>query len=180
MFMDQFTFEELSEAITTFSPVQVEFFIENCIVLLEKSNHKPGCSLEVVGETKAQISLQWSKGVVTTGYKEPKKIIEHAAEALSFMLARRFTEFMVVEEAPIGTGFDYWLGYDEAHSDYDPANFMQARLEVSGIASESRSNTLRSRLPIKKRQTDRSDGLNLPAYISVVEFSTPKAYFGQK
>ena len=75
---------------------------------------------------------------------------------------------------------DYWLGYDVNHEEYDEFNFIKARLEVSGILKETKINSLQSRINIKKNQTKKSDNTGLPAYVSIVEFSTPKAYFGKK
>ena len=54
------------------------------------------------------------------------------------------------------------------------------RLEVSGIMRETEGNTLATRFQQKAAQTDRSDATRLPAYVSVVEFSTPKAKFDIK
>jgi len=56
----------------------------------------------------------------------------------------------------------------------------KARLEVSGIMHETDGNTLATRFEQKSVQTDRSDATRLPAYVSVVEFSTPKAKFDIK
>jgi len=121
------------------------------------------------------------KGICIAGRDiTEKKIIEHAAEAIAFFLTPRVTEFSVIEEAIIGTGFDYWLGYDESHDSYDSKNFLQARLEVSGIKSESITNTIQKRVKEKKQQTIKSENLKLPAYVSVTEFASPKTYFGKK
>ena len=114
------------------------------------------------------------------GYQEPKKTTEHAAEAISFFLSHQLTEYKVVEEGLIGTGIDYWLGYDESHARYDPINFLQARLEISGIKAGNTSNSLERRVKEKQQQTVKSDATGLPAYVSVVEFSAPQAYFGKK
>ena len=54
---------------------------------------------------------------------------------------------------------------------------QKARLAVSGIML---GNTLATRFEQKSVQTDRSDATRLPAYVSVVEFSTPKAKFDIK
>ena len=56
----------------------------------------------------------------------------------------------------------------------------KARLEVSGIMHETDGNTLATRFEQKSVQTDRSDATRLSAYVSVVEFSTPKAKFDIK
>ncbi len=175
-----FTLEELKDTIEAISPVQCDFFKENCIVVLEKSSHASGCQLALQGDKTENIQLDWSSVVNTAGYQESKKIVEHGAEALSFFLAKNYTEYTVVEEAEIGTGFDYWLGYTAEHTKYNPKNFMLARLEISGIFKETPQNTLDKRVKEKKEQTNPTDSSMLPAYISVVEFSTPKAYFGKK
>jgi hypothetical protein len=178
--MNTLELEKLSQIVKLFSPTQCDFFSENCIVAFEISNHTAGCQLAVDGDKVESLTVSWSKQVNKSGYKEEKKIIEHAAEAIAFLLTPRMTEFSVVEEATIGTGFDYWLGYDESHASYNPKNFLQARLEISGIKSESATNTVHKRVREKKQQTNKSERLKLPAYVSVTEFASPKTYFGKK
>jgi hypothetical protein len=178
--MEVLTIENLKETITAISSTQCEFLSENCIVALENGGHQSGCPMAVYGDTEKAYGLQWSKPVNKSGYKESVKIVAHAAEAISFFLSTELTEFTVVEEALIGTGIDYWLGYDDTHSLYQSNNFMRARLEVSGIEKETVANSLEKRVKDKKRQTAPTDASNLPAYISVVEFSAPKAFFGKK
>ena len=55
-----------------------------------------------------------------------------------------------------------------------------ARLEISGILKESRTNTIEKRLKDKMKQTEQSDETCLPAYISIIEFGKPKALFIKK
>jgi hypothetical protein len=126
------------------------------------------------------ISVNWSRKVNKAGYKEEKKVIEHAAEAIAFLLTPKITPYTVIEEATIGTGFDYWLGYDEIDENYDARNFLQARLEISGIKIESTNNKISQRIKSKEKQTDRSISHRLPTYISVTEFASPKTYFGKR
>lgn len=178
--MTVFTIEELKETITLFSAKQADFWSENSIVALEHNRHSTGCILKVTGDQTEDIELQWSTAVVKNGYKEEKKFIEKSAEAISFFLARHYTDFNVIEEAVIGTGVDYWLGYDSTHELFDPGNFMTARLEISGINAETPTNTLESRVKVKKNQTAPTDGTALPAYVSIVEHSIPKAHFSKK
>jgi len=177
--------EDLKTTIDLFSSTQCDFLSENCIVALETKNHCTGCVLHVSGDVTLGFSLNWNKPVKINGYKEPKKYTEKGAEAISFFLTSHFTGFKVIEEAviktgPERTGIDYWLGYSEDHEDYDADNFMRARLEVSGILEETPSNTVKSRAAGKKRQVFPTDKTGLPAFISIVEFSSPKAYFGKK
>ncbi|WP_462221695.1 hypothetical protein [Ferruginibacter sp.] len=178
--MEVLTIEELKETISVFSSTQCDFLSENCIVALEKNNHISGCKLNVTGDNVRSFNLNWSNKINTAGYRESKKIIEHAAETISFFLCTKFTNYTVIEEAVIGTGIDYWLGYNELHQLYNPKNFLQARLEISGIEKETPTNSLEKRVKGKKQQSKASDYSKLPAYISVVEFSTPKAFFGKR
>ncbi|MDF2434140.1 MAG: hypothetical protein JWP44_3771 [Mucilaginibacter sp.] len=179
--MDIFIIEDLKFFADQFSPIHCDFLAENCIVALEKHGHASGCEVALVNEAQAeQFAVAWSKGVIEAGYKESTKITERAAEAVGFYLSRRNTSYHILEEAIIGTGIDYWLGYDENHVLYDERNFLKARLEISGIDEETPSNNLKRRIGEKKEQTAKSDDLGIPAYIAVIEFSTPKAYFGKK
>ncbi|MBI3139333.1 MAG: hypothetical protein HYZ15_12185 [Sphingobacteriales bacterium] len=172
--------EHLAKFVQKFSETQCDFLCENCIVALESNSHSTGCKIEVTGDSSKSFTLIWKKKVNKTGYKEQKKFIEHGAETIAFMLTPQLTEFSVIEEATIGTGFDYWLGYDESHENYNPKNFMQARLEISGINSETSINTVEKRVKEKKKQTNKTAHLKLPAYVSVTEFASPKTYFGKK
>lgn len=175
-----FTLEELEEAMSFFSPNQCRTLTENCIVALEHNSHKSGCVLDIIGETVEKISLNWSSVVIKNGYKETTKFTEKGAEALSFLLALKYTDYNFLEESVIGTGVDYWLGYDEEHEKFDEYNFLHARMEVSGILKETPTNNIKTRIKGKKAQTKPTDSTGLPAYISIIEFSTPKAYFGKK
>ncbi len=170
--------DDLRKLITTISSIHCEFLTENCITLLENNGHQSGCSLSVSGDTQTEFDLQWKKEINKNSYKEPAKVAEHAAEAISFFLSAKLTDYTIIEEALIGMGFDYWLGYDENHQFYNPDNFMKARLEISGIEKETKTNNLDRRIKEKKEQTRKSDYTMLPAYISIVEFSSPKAFFG--
>lgn len=172
--------ELLATQVQKFSESQCDFLCENCIVALEYNSHSTGCKMELIGDSIKSFTLIWKKQVNKAGYKEQKKFIEHGAETIAFMLTPQLTEFSVIEEATIGTGFDYWLGYDESHENYNPKNFMQARLEISGINSETTTNTVEKRVKEKKQQTNRTGHLRLPAFVSVTEFASPKTYFGKK
>jgi hypothetical protein len=178
--MVEFIIEELASVLDSFSAVQCHFLSENCIVALEDNSHVTGCMLKVVGDQTNDFRLLWSKNFARAGYVEKKKITEKAAEAISFFLSNELTGYSVIEEAVIGTGVDYWLGYESSHDLYDPKNFLKARLEISGIDRETVTNSLERRVKEKKKQTGPTDPTGLEAYISVVVFSAPRAYFGKK
>jgi hypothetical protein len=107
-------------------------------------------------------------------YADMQYTTEHGAVCLSVMLTTTLTPYTVIERSRKGTGFDYWLG------DKESVLFQKkARLEVSGILKGDDS-VLKGRHAIKVDQTSKSDNLHIPAYVSVVEFSKPKAMFTKR
>lgn len=176
----ELTVEDLKEALINFSIIQSQGLTENCIVALEDQNHKSGCILKLSGDFKEDLKVNWSSEIIKNGYKESKKFTEKGAEAISFFIAVKYTDYDILEEATIGTGIDYWLDYKSNHEDYDELNMFRARLEVSGILKETSKNTFHQRINIKKEQTKASDYTMLPAFVSIVEFSEPKVYFSKK
>ena len=90
------------------------------------------------------------------------------------ILIVELTEYTVVRRSRKGTGFDYWLGHQNAVAPFQDA----ARLEISGI-HRGDLRDVRARVTRKKQQTALSDG-KLPAYIVVVEFSRPLSYVVKK
>lgn len=176
----ELTLEDLKDALIHFSPGQSVFLTENCIVALESIPHLSNCELSITGMINQQAKINWSTTVKKNGYKEPKKFTEKGAEALSFLIAINNTEYDVVQESITGTGIDYWLGYKKDDENYDEFNFFSARLEISGILSETKTNSFEKRIKEKKEQTKASDSTGLPAYVSIVEFSNLKAYFDKK
>lgn len=176
------TLEELKDDLVCFSIVQSEFWKENSIVALESQNHITGCNLSLEGDQIMTIPVNWSSDFKRAGYTEKKKYTEKGAEALSFLLAMKLTDYDIVEESTIGTGIDYWLGFDESNGNYDDLNLYHARLEISGILKETKKNNIERRVKEKKNQADSGDKTytHLPAYISIIEFSNPKAHFSKK
>lgn len=99
---------------------------------------------------------------------------EQGAYGVALLIIRAVTDFTVIERSRKGTGFDYWLGYEE-----DELSFStKARLEVSGIRSGD-TQSVKKRVKRKLNQTNISDG-SLPALIVVVEFGTPLSQVKRK
>ena len=103
---------------------------------------------------------------------EGREQAEFGAYALAFLIVSEHSEYNVIEQAVIGTDFDFWLGHDSSHPHYDPHNFLKARLEVSGIL-KGENTLINRRLNRKIRQVSISDKLNIPAIIIICEFSKP-------
>ena len=48
-------------------------------------------------------------------------------------------------------------------------------MEVSGIGKETESNTINKRINVKLKQVKKLRDKNLPTYVVVIEFGSPKA-----
>lgn len=180
--MNVLDLNSLPTILPDWSENQTRYFVEGLSVGLEKQGNKDGSILKVYGDNEFDINLEWKECLaeVEKSWQEPKKIAEAGATAVAFFLSEKLTDFVPTCEAVIGTGVDYWLGYKESHANYDELNFMNARLEISGINKESKNNTVENRVKIKKNQVKKTDNTSLPVYISVSEFGTPKTYFAKK
>lgn len=180
--MDVLNLNSLVEILPEWSAKQCDYFTEGLSVGLEKQGNDSGVVLEVTGIRDLKLKVEWTKCTeeIHRSWKEPKKIAEMGATALAFFLTEKLTEFVPTEEALIGTGVDYWLGYKEHHENFDEDNFMNARLEISGINKEEGSNTVEARTKIKKKQVQKSDEMKIPVYISISELNSPKSIFIQK
>nr|GFC83897.1 hypothetical protein [Tanacetum cinerariifolium] len=113
-----------------------------CIVQLEELGHISGINFIVLGDIPTEFSLMWTVSPIKKGWKATAKLTENAAIAIAFLLVIELTEYTIIEEARVGTGIDYWLGYPESHELYDEDNFLNARLEVSGIRKMSSAKEL--------------------------------------
>ena len=149
-----------------------------CMVCLHKNNHDDGVILELIGDNQTLISLDWEDYFdeqIDRSWNDHDDAAEHGAICVSALLVKEYTDYTIMERARKGTGFDYWLGYEN-----NIPFQSSARLEISGIFKETNSNSLESRFKKKKKQTNQSDDTLLPAYISIVEFGKPKAIFSKK
>lgn len=92
------------------------------------------------------------------------------------MLAiQELTEFNVFEKSQLKTGIDYWLGTTNTLRQVLSFFSRQARLEVTGIEKETKSNNLKIRINAKMKQVEKSAYTGLPVYIVAVEFGTPQS-----
>ena len=146
------------------------------MVCMNYYSHLEETPLEMDGSIDAVV-LKWKNDcndVIIRTYADMQYTTEHGAVCLAVMLTTNFTPYTILERSRKGTGFDYWLG------DKDCALFQKkARLEVSGILKGD-DTALKNRYKAKVIQTGRSDVTGLPAYISIIEFSKPKAIFQPK
>ena len=94
---------------------------------------------------------------------------EHGAYGVAILVVKEITGKSIVERSAKGTGFDWWMGDEDADLPFQKTS----RLEVSGIL-EGGPNEISSRMKIKMKQVSPTDGLG-PAHVAVVEFGRPVA-----
>lgn len=150
--------------------------VENAVVAMHKAQHKSPLSMTLSGMNTQPCNIEWNTNVseqMLRTHADEEVNTERAAVCMSVLLTKELTGLTILQRSCKGTGFDYWL------SDNDTSYFPKAILEVSGIASETQGNTLSRRIEVKKQQIEKSKDLGLPGYISIIEFSTPKAYYNR-
>lgn len=144
---------------------------------MHRSGHNEDVLLLMEGQSQENIGIHWNDGYdeqKARTYADMQYATEHGAVCLSVMLTTSMTPYTIIERSRRGTGIDYWLG------EKDTMLFQRkARLEVSGILKGNDA-AIQRRYKSKIEQTSLSDKLQLPAYISIVEFSMPKALFIRK
>lgn len=152
-------------------------FLSECAVsCLVNQGHTTGVQMICGGEITQPEPLQWTTpftGQLERGTYDLQETTEHGAEGISVMFAIEHTPYTVVRRSRKKTGVDYWLGMKDDALFHDAA-----RLEVSGILSNK--GEIQTRKKQKLQQTKQSDATALPAYVSIVEFSSPAIEFVKK
>ena len=154
-----------------------EHLLEACLVCLFRHNHFSNLGFKVKGDQEIDFTLVWNSNFtheMDNSWKEQDDATERGAECLSILLVQELTKYTIIERSVKTTGFDYWLGESNG------ILFQKkARLEISGIfkGNESKVN---QRVKIKLEQVKQSNNLNIPAFVSVIEFSLPMGKFVSK
>ncbi|MBQ8065271.1 MAG: hypothetical protein IJ200_06410 [Prevotella sp.] len=176
--MDNLLLTDIKAGLPGITPVEGANLYENCVVELHRCGHSEQVILSLTGITTDTCKLIWEDAFneqLDRTYADEQSVTERSAVCISVLLALSLTNYTVIERSRRGTGIDYMLGDKD-----DPLFMPKARLEISGIKRETVKNTVTTRYQQKQEQTSISDHTQLPAYISIVEFSTPKAIFNIK
>lgn len=177
--LEELFINDFKDVCPEISAIQCANYAEGCAVALEEQGHQTPTELLVDGDFPRKYSLLWNKPLSKRGWRQPNDLAHFGALAIAFHLTTKLTEYQVVMQARIGKGgFDYYLGYKEGHPKYDPDNFMNARLEISGTNKGVKALTARVREKIE--QVKPSDSWNIPAYIAVTDFSKPITFIKKK
>jgi hypothetical protein len=167
----------LAEGLPAVTPAFGAALAEAGAICLQDQHHPQGVLIQIEGVFDTAFSLHWQEVTdqMRRCWNDEEYTTEQAAYGITFLLLLHLTEFTVIERSRKGSGFDYWLG---TRQDSELPFTNRVRLEVSGIRKGD-NNRIRSRARQKLDQTKRSDG-RLPAYIFVIEFSSPLAFVTQK
>ncbi len=152
------------------SPRVSDCYAEAAAVCLENQSQEKGVEINVIGDVEATLELSWEEvsQQARDSWNDLQEATEYGATCIAILLVQTLTDMRVTRRSPKRTGFDYWLG--DKNDDFPFQD--KARLEVSGILKGTTAQ-INQRVKEKIEQTKRSDVLDLPAYIVVVEFSTP-------
>lgn len=155
----------------------------SAMVCLNHHKHKDGVLLKIEPMQSESCTLHWSGAVTvemlkryagtssnSASYEPTTRTTDDAACAIALLFIREHTQFTAIEKAGIGTTVDYYLSSQENDSDLI-FNNAEARLEVSGILTETQTNTIRRRLKEKK---DRLLDEGIPTFIVITEFKKPQ------
>ncbi|OPY65906.1 MAG: hypothetical protein A4E63_02765 [Syntrophorhabdus sp. PtaU1.Bin050] len=175
--VEDLVLESLGSDIPTLNKVKASMLRETCIWCLTKCEHSNGVQIKCdIFTAPVTHTIKWEDDVDLDGllraYNDDDAV-PFGAEALALLLIRKHTPFTAIQRAAKPSGIDYWLGY-KSKNPYSLFSMKDARLEISGILVESGSNTIKSRIKQKLKQTEASDHV-FPVFISVIEFGNPKA-----
>lgn len=170
--------EEILAGMPGITPVEGADLLENCVTMLHRSRHISPTAMALTGLTSETTTLHWEDNFndqMDRTYADHSANTERAAVCVSVLLAKKLTDYTVILRSRRGTGIDYFLGNAD-----DTLFQPKARLEISDIEKEDGTNSTARRFREKATQAKLSDNGNLPAYISIIEFSHPKALFNDK
>ncbi len=145
------------------------FLAECASVCLANQGHKTETTMSIVGMRTDVVRIVRSSvsDVIVRTHGDLQHAQEHGAYAIGISLLLLNEGYNDVEQSAKTTGVDYYVG------DNDGLMFQhKARLEVSSLLNGSEIQ-VQKRVREKLRQTERSAGSKLPAYVAVVEYSRP-------
>ena len=157
---------------------------QTAMVCLDSQRHSSGvpCEMTSLNQPCKMLRIAWDGEVadqMRNTWYDRREATELGAAGVAILIILAFTDYTVLRrmDADENTGMDYWLSKSTAVGDITE-NFLQgdARLEVAGGRSES-TKTIENIVHNKLKRSIKSDDTGTPAYVVVVEFSSPVIYF---
>jgi hypothetical protein len=155
------------------------YMAECAAVCFDSQGHKSGVKLEYSDGHMTQYALlEWTNEVnnqIRVSHFDEKRATDFGAMGISVLLVCHLTDYTNIVSSTTNNGYDFELLKED-----DNLNFISARLEISGIRKETPHNTVESRLKVKEKQILKNATIGTICYVSIIEFSKPKAKFIQK
>ncbi len=158
--------------------------MRDCAVFaFHEHGYSSGLELTLTYENqKLKFNVEWEVEItdsIKASMNDMDRTVEFGAYCFAILFCSKFVTnckyFWVSKKR---TGVDFLL-FDKEKVDIK-VDAACGRLEVSGINKASSTNNMKTRLKIKNKQTEMSDNLGIPAYISITEFSTTQSSFTQR
>ncbi len=170
--------DKLKGGISGISSTYGAFLAEAIAVCLAAAGHKPSVRLKVEGDFEAEFELEWEQKIGSaelSSWRDLKEATEYAAMGLAVLLISALTTYRVFQRNEQGEDADFTM-QELSEPNSTPLEIVQkAYMEVSGILSESLTNTLNIRISAKTKGLEKRMKPSPPVFIAVVEFSIPKA-----
>lgn len=167
---------ELGEGLPAITPFWGRALAEVAGVCLESQGHAQLAVLVIRGHIHNGLQLSWPQitDQARRTWNDPEEATQYGATAVAVLLARQELGYLAIERSSKGNGIDYWLGEESDSLSFE----RKARLEVSGIRRGSNAD-------IARRVREKLDRISLyaeslPAFVVVVEFSSPTAEVRKK
>lgn len=165
----------LKENIPTITPTIGAFLAEAAAVALTLNGHKSETILKFRGEEEIDFKIEWTEKTgkdVMKGWADQRETAEYGAIGITVLVLPEVSDYNYFEKANQGNGFDFWVDEQKIVEGKMIRQNKNTRLEVSGILKESKTNSVKKRMVIKKKQVKKGNFTN-PALISIVGFGEP-------
>lgn len=153
------------------------YMTECAAVCFHSQGHKSSVKLPYSNRQVIKIGLvEWTNEVnesIMLSHFDEKRTTDFGAMGVAVLLACKLTDYTIFITSETNNGCDF-----ELLKKSDDLNFIiPAKLEVSGIRKETPQNTVESRLSIKEKRILKYSDDDSICYVSIIEFSKPKAKF---
>jgi hypothetical protein len=173
--------DDLRNGCSGILPSLGSFMCDCAIYMFASQGHLSGMTLQVQTDNgNTDYVITWDGGLslqMLRSMNDEERAIDYGAMCIAIFLVRHLTEYQHFIFSKKGTGVDFILFQEDPKDTNQKAD---ARLEISGIRQESRTNTIVIRHKLKKKQVQQSDAMNVNVYIVITEFSKPKSLFAVK
>ena len=152
------------------------YMAECAAVCFDSQGHKSGVQLPYSdGEVTKYGVVEWANEVndaLLNSHFDEKRTTDFGAMGVAVLLASHLTDYTIFITSESDNGYDFRLMKETIDGEY-----LDARLEISGIRKETPQNTVKSRLLVKEKQILKRADKDAICYVSVIEFSKPEVKF---